>query len=118
MVSSQEDDLLWVLHLIAEQKLDGFNRVIAPVHKIPDEDVPGLWQFTPDIKQLLNIIELAVDVAADDGGRGSFLDIGLFKKEFFDFVAESADGAFVKIFALFEHGNPFIDFSHNLNMIV
>ena len=41
MVAPEEVDLLGVQQLEAEEKHDSFDRVVAAVHEVPDEDVLG-----------------------------------------------------------------------------
>ena len=55
--------------------------VIAPVHEVPHEDVVGVWRWAPLSEQLLQVIELAVDVATHRHGAGHGLDVALFEQE-------------------------------------
>lgn len=50
VVPPQENDVLGVLNLVAEEQLDGLDRVVAPVHKITDEYVPAARQLSPHLE--------------------------------------------------------------------
>ena len=45
VIASQQSYLLWVLDLVAEQKLDGLDAVVATIHEITDEDVAARGNF-------------------------------------------------------------------------
>lgn len=46
VVSSQEGDMSWVLHLEAEEQLESFDGIETSINKISHEDVSGVWNFT------------------------------------------------------------------------
>lgn len=43
VVATEEEDVVGVAQLEAEEEHDGFERVVAAVHEVPDEDVARLW---------------------------------------------------------------------------
>ena len=46
MVSSKQGDPIWMLDLEAEQILEGFDRVVTSINKIPNEDIASLLDFS------------------------------------------------------------------------
>lgn len=57
--------------------------VVPPVHKVPHEDIICVWHLAPGLKQLHQVMELAVNVAAYCDGAVYRLDVGLFYKNLF-----------------------------------
>jgi hypothetical protein len=45
VVAPEEGDPFWVFDLEAEEVFEGFDRVVASINKISDEDVAGLVDF-------------------------------------------------------------------------
>ena len=58
-----------------EQSGQRFEAVVASIHKVTHEDVVGVWDLAAPSEQLLQVVELAVDVAADGDGRVDWLDV-------------------------------------------
>jgi len=50
MISSEESNVGGVLQLQAKEQLEGLNRVVASVDKVPHEDVPRVGDFASLIK--------------------------------------------------------------------
>lgn len=51
VVASQQRDVCWVLHLEAEEQLEGLDRVEAAIDEVTHEDVPGIWNLTAFIEK-------------------------------------------------------------------
>lgn len=51
VVSSQQEEVLWVLDLVSEQQTDGLQGLFTPVHIVTEEQVVGLWGEATVLKQ-------------------------------------------------------------------
>ena len=51
-------------HLEGQEQQKGLHAVEAAVHEVPHEEVVGLRAVAPNLEQLHEVVELAVDVAA------------------------------------------------------
>jgi len=109
VVASEKYDVFGVFQFVAKQELDGLNRVIASVDKIPNKNVARARQFPSDFEKLQDIKELAMDIPADGDGCLRFLDVALLEEQLFDSVAESSYGLLLQILAGFELSYPSID---------
>ena len=63
MVAAQQKEVLRVLDLVGEQQTDGLQRLLAPVHVVPQEEVVRLGGEASVLKQAQQVVVLAVDVA-------------------------------------------------------
>ena len=112
VVSPEQDDVLGILHLIAEQQLDGLYRVVAPVDKIPYKNILVGWQFAPHLEELKHVKKLSMDVPADgDGGLG-LVDVALLEKKFLHLVAQRSDRPLLQVLATLQLSYPLVDFVH------
>ena len=73
VVASDERDAVGVAHLEREQQQKRLDRVEAAVDEVTHEEVVGVGHVTAHLEELLEVVELAVNVAADlhvceDGG--------------------------------------------------
>ncbi len=62
MVSPQQEEVLWVFDFVGQQKTDGFQRLLPPVHVVTQEQVVALWREAPILKQPQQVVVLPVDV--------------------------------------------------------
>lgn len=108
VVAPEQEYLFGVFDLVAEKKLNGLNGVVAPIHKISDEDVSGLRQFPAYLEQFEHVEELSVDVSADGDGCLGFLDIGLLEEKVLDLVTECAHCLLLKVLAALQLRDPSI----------
>ena len=61
--------MLWVLDLETEEQHDGFDRVVATIDKVTNEDVLGVGKISSYLEYLLNVIELTMYISNyRDGG--------------------------------------------------
>ena len=81
MIATQEGDVPWVSGLECEQELEGFNAVVAAVNKVAHEDIAGGGHVATSVKELEEVMELAVDVAADGDGGAYRLHVALLHKK-------------------------------------
>jgi hypothetical protein len=80
VVAPQQGYFVWVHRLQAEQVLDSLHRIVAAVHKVPDEYIVFVRQLSALIKQFEHVEELSMDISTHVDWRANVLDIALFKK--------------------------------------
>lgn len=64
MVATQNGDAVLVADLERDEQRDGLDRVVTAVHVVAHEEVVCVRALAADTKQLHQVVELAVDVAA------------------------------------------------------
>jgi len=89
VIATKQGDLVRPSGLEQEQSGESLEAVVASVHKVPHEDVVGVGHLAAASKQLLQVVELAVDVAAHGDGREDWLHVGLLQKQVTNDVAKS-----------------------------
>lgn len=77
MVSSQDSDSILVPDFECKHEADGLYRVIASIDIVSEEQVVGVGNGPSDFEQLDQVVELAVDVTADEDGSFDWDDVGL-----------------------------------------
>ena len=77
VVAAYERDAVRIAHLEREQEQKGLDAVEAAVDKVAQEQVVGLGHVASDPEELLQIVELAVYVAAYGDGRVHLLHVAL-----------------------------------------
>lgn len=87
MIASEQSDSVGPPGLECHEKAEGLKAEVAPIDKVAHEDVARLWWLSTYPKELEEIPELAMDVAAHRDRTGYGLDVGLFKEQGFDNVA-------------------------------
>ena len=117
VVAPEQDDVLGVLDLVAEEQLDGLDGVVAPVDEIPDEYVLVGGQLAPHLEELKHVEELPVDVPADCYGGLGLVNVALLEEKLLHLVAERTNSSLLQVLAALELGDPLVDFSH-LKMIL
>lgn len=65
VVATQDEEVLWILDLVRQEKADGLERLLATVDVVTKEQVVCLWGETAVFEQTQEVIVLTVDVAAD-----------------------------------------------------
>ena len=65
VVTADQINSVWVAHLERQQQEECLHAVEASVHKVPHEEVVCVWDISSYFEQLLEIIELTMNVAAD-----------------------------------------------------
>ena len=71
VVPTEQEEVLRVLDLIGQQQADGLQRLLAPVHVVPQEQVVTLWREATVLEQPQKIIVLAMNVTCDPGNQVS-----------------------------------------------
>lgn len=72
VVAPEQEEVLWIFDLVGQQETDGFQRLLPPVHIVPQEQVIGFWREAPILKQPQQICVLAMDVACKRWAEGHF----------------------------------------------
>lgn len=62
MVSPQQKEVLWIFDLVSQQKAYGFQRLLAPVYIVTQEQVVAFWREPSILKQPQQVIVLPMDV--------------------------------------------------------
>lgn len=65
MITTQQEKVFRILYLIRQQQADRFQRLLAPVHVVAQEQVIGFRWEAAVLEQPQQVRVLAVDVAAD-----------------------------------------------------
>lgn len=65
VIATQNSDPITVAHFQRNEQSDGLNRVVASVDVVTHEQVVGVWGLAAEAEQLLQVMELTVDVAAN-----------------------------------------------------
>lgn len=72
MVSPQEEEVFRVLYFVGKKQHDGLDRLLSPIHIVPQKKVILLWRIPSVIEDLQEILKLSVNVAYDFDGRLEF----------------------------------------------
>jgi len=86
VITSEEGDVSWILHLKTEKKLESFDRVESSVNEISHEDVFGIGNLTTFVENLKKIMELSMDISTDRNWSLNWLDVALFNENFLYFL--------------------------------
>lgn len=62
MVSPQQEEVLRVFDFVGQQKTDGFQRLLPPVHIVSQKQVVAFRREAPILKQPQQVIVLPMDV--------------------------------------------------------
>lgn len=65
VVPTEQKEVLGVLDLIGQQQADGLQRLLAPVHVVPQKQVVALWREAAVLEQPQKVVVLAMNVACD-----------------------------------------------------
>lgn len=109
VIASQESDVRRVLHLEAEEELEGLDRVEATIDEVAHENVAGVRDFTAFVEQLEKIVELAVNVSANCDRSLDRLNVAFLNEDFLDFLAEDTELALRQDGALLHSLKPVVD---------
>ena len=64
VVSSQQEKSVWTANFPDKQVENHLNTEVASVHVISEEEIPGGGWVSAHLKQLDQVVELAVDISA------------------------------------------------------
>lgn len=77
VIATYERDAIRVAHFERQQEQERLDRVEAAIDEIAEEQVVRLGYVATDAKQLFQIVELSVNVAANGDRRVDFLYVAL-----------------------------------------
>ena len=77
MVASQERHSVRPASFEDHEAGEGLEAVVAPVYKVPHEDVVGVWRRSALSEQFLQVVELSVDIPTHRHWGADWLDVGL-----------------------------------------
>lgn len=73
MVTPEDEEVLGILDLVGEKEADGFERLLASVDVIAEEEIVCFGREATVLEQTEQVVVLTVDVAADlDRGSALF----------------------------------------------
>jgi len=81
MVAPQKEEVLWVLHLVTEEKGDGLQALLATINVVAKEDVVALRRKSTVLKKAKQVVELAMDITAYLQRRLQFYQRTLIQKD-------------------------------------
>ena len=87
--------------------------MIAPVYVVTHKNVGGLWDFAALVKKLQQVVELAVDIAADRDRSSHRVAAAFLDEYLFDPFTQLAQLALAKDFAFLQGFKPLFHLSHN-----
>jgi hypothetical protein len=65
MITTQNEEVFWVLDLVCQEETDGLKRLLAAVYVVAKEEVIGLGRETAVFEEAKEIIILAVNVTTN-----------------------------------------------------
>jgi len=65
VVSSEDEEVLWVFDLVGEQKADGLEGLLSTIDVISQEEIVGLWWESSILEKAEQVVVLSVDISAD-----------------------------------------------------
>lgn len=75
MVATEDGDAVSETDLESDEERDCFDAVVTSIYIIAHEEVVCIWGISTYTEEFLEVVELAVDVAADCDGTPHGLDI-------------------------------------------
>ena len=106
VVAADERDVGRVSRLHQEEVSQGLHAVAAPVHEIAHENVALVWDLATNVKQLQQIMELAVNVAANSDRRRYGLNGRFLDEQHFDHVAQLFEIGLGQVLAFLHFFDP------------
>ena len=65
VVATEDEEVLWVLDLVGEEKADGLKRLLSAVDVVTKEEVVGFWWKSSVLEESEEIVVLSVDITAN-----------------------------------------------------
>lgn len=65
MVTTENEEVLWVLDLVCEQQANGFQRLFSSIYIVAEEEVVRLWREATVFKKSEKIVVLTVDITTN-----------------------------------------------------
>lgn len=108
MVATQQCDMGWVARLEQQEQCKHLEGVVPTIHKITHKDVVGIWDVPASIKELHEVVKLAMDVATHSHRAVDRLHIGFLYKYLFDICTQGLEFVLCKILAALGRLNPLV----------
>ena len=83
MVASEDGNAVLKAHLQGHQQGHCLHGVVSAIDVVTHEEVVGVWELSSNHEELTQVVELAVDVAANGHGGDHALHVLLVHKDFF-----------------------------------
>ena len=109
MVAAKQRNFVRPSGFEQEQSGERLEAVVAAVYEVAHEDVVGVGDLAASTEELFQVVELAVNVAADGDGREHRLHIGLLQEQVTHDIAESLQLVFRQVIALFRNLDPLVN---------
>jgi hypothetical protein len=65
MITTEHEEILWVLHFESKHESDGFQALFTTVNVVTKEKIIGLWGKATILKHAEEVVVLAVYVTAE-----------------------------------------------------
>lgn len=65
VVSSQDEEILWIFDLVGKEQADGLEGLFATIHVVSEEEVVRFGREPAVLEQAKKIVVLAVDIATN-----------------------------------------------------
>lgn len=65
VVTAEDEEVLWVLDLVGEEKADGLERLLSSVDVVTEEEIVGFWWESSVLEEPEEIVVLSVDITAN-----------------------------------------------------
>mmetsp|Transcript_7380 Transcript_7380/g.14678 ORF Transcript_7380/g.14678 Transcript_7380/m.14678 type:complete len:240 (-) Transcript_7380:294-1013(-) len=104
VVATDERDPVRIADLEGQEEEEGLHGVVAPVDKVPKEEVVLVGTFAADLEQLDKIVELSVNVAAYRHGSIHPLNVALVNE---DLPGAKTQGLHLTLPEIFASSQPF-----------
>ena len=120
VVASENGDSVSVANLHAHQKSHSFHGIVAAVDVVAHEEVVGVWRDAANFEEFHEVVELAVDVAADGDGAADGLHIRFVLEDFLSLGRSENWGTFSQrtLTSNSERGLQFMSSSICLSMVL
>lgn len=92
--------------------MESFYRIEPTINIVTHENIPSGRNRSTLAEQLEQVVELAVDIAADSDGCGHRLHITLLNQDLFDFGAQLFEVPLTQAFALVQLCEPLVYLRH------
>ena len=94
VISSQDGDSVLIAHLERDKQSDRLDTVVAAIDIVAHKEVVRVGRLAANLKKFAQIMELAVNIAANSHRCAHLLHIRLVDEDFLGLVAENLDLTF------------------------
>ena len=65
MVATQDEEIFWILYFVGKKKADSFQRLLAPIDIVTEEQVVCFGRKSAILEQSQQVIILAMNITAN-----------------------------------------------------